>query len=213
MSIKNYIIGGFLVVFSNTLFAQNTMRIHLKDRAEQDIPISQIDSVTFVDKNAPEEELTLMGSWMWGNKNAGYYELITFNDDYTYTGYDNYFSIGLDTWTYGWYSQLGFMLTLQSNGYGYNRRYNWYLAGLSKNAMEVITKMGGYIYYRLQQETIHVSLSEPFYFATDDTVVFSDDVYVRGIENKLSGITKGTSYVLVRVALSDEIVAHKIIIE
>ena len=79
--------------------------------------------------------------------------------------------------------------------------------------MEVITKMGGYIYYRLQQETIHVSLSEPFYFATDDTVVFSDDVYVRGIENKLSGITKGTSYVLVRVALSDEIVAHKIIIE
>jgi len=189
------------------------MRVHYKDGTIQDIPISQIDSLTFVDKNAPKEELTLIGSWLWGNKNAGYYELITFNNDYTYTGYDNYLSIGLDNWTYGWYSQLGSMLTLQSNGYGYNRRYNWYLVGLSKNALEVITRMGSYIYYRLQQETIHVSLSEPFYFASDDTIIFCDDVYVRGIDNILSGITRGTSYVLVRAALSDEILAYKIIIE
>ena len=206
---------AFICLLSCSMFlkAQNTMRIHYKDGTIQDVSISQIDSLTFVDKNTPEEGITLIGSWLWGNTNAGYYELITFNDDHTYTGYDNYFSIGFDSWTYGWYSQFGSMLTLQSNGYGYNRIYNWYLVGFSTNALEVITKMGSYTYYRLQQETIHVSLTEPFYFANDDTIVFSDDVFEKGIGNKLNGITRGNSYVLVKIAKSNEILAYKINIE
>lgn len=213
MTLRRKIAFICLLLCNVTLEAQNTMRVHYKDGTIQDMSISQIDSLTFVDKNAPEEELALSGSWLWGNKNAGYYELITFNDDHTYTGYDNYFSIGSDSWTYGWYTQTGSMLTLQSNGYGYNRLYNWYVVGLWTNALEVITKMGSYTYFRLQKEIIHISLAEPFYFANGDTIIFYDDVFVRGIDNKLNGIAQGTSYVLVSIAISNETLAYKIIIE
>lgn len=37
-----------LLLCSVTLMAQNTMRVHYKDGREQDIPIEQVDSVTFV---------------------------------------------------------------------------------------------------------------------------------------------------------------------
>jgi len=53
--------------------------------------------------------------------------LLTFSEDHTYTGYDNYFAYGFDTMTYGWWGQIETVLTLQSNGYGYQRRYNWYV--------------------------------------------------------------------------------------
>ena len=80
----------------------------------------QIDSITFVDgSDLPVNEGNLVGSWLLGDADAGYYELLTFNEDKTYTGYDNYFTYGFDTMTYGWYAQVGAMLTLQSNGFGH----------------------------------------------------------------------------------------------
>ena len=105
--------------------------------------IEQIDSITFVDESdVSQVEGSLTGSWLWGDADADYYELLTFNEDKTYTGYDNYFTYGFDTMTYGWYAQVGAMLTLQSNGFGYNRRYNWFVKGLTGNALDVMTKMG-----------------------------------------------------------------------
>ena len=101
-------------------------------------------------------EGSLVESWLWRDSDAGYYELLTFNEDKTYTGYDNYFTYGFDTMTYGWYAQVGAMLTLQSNGYGYNRRYNWFVMALTGNALDVMTKMGRFTYYRLQPEVIHL---------------------------------------------------------
>ena len=93
----------FALLFCCTLpiATQNTMRIHYKDGTEQDISILQIDSITFVEKDNYDEveNVTLTGSWLWANKEAGYYELLTFNEDYTYTGYDYYFSYGFDTQT------------------------------------------------------------------------------------------------------------------
>ena len=189
------------------------MRVHYKDGTMQDISISEVDSVTFVEKDAPDNEVSLIGDWLWGNKNAGYYELITFNEDHTYTGYDNYFSFGFDTWTYGWYSQFGSMLTLQSNGFGYKRMYNWHLIGLSYNALEVMTNTGGYTYYRLRSEVVNVSLASPFLFADDDYVVFADEVIVKAQSNKLIGNSKGITYILVNIASRNEIVAYKVIVE
>ena len=198
---------------SVSLMAQNTMRVHYNDGTRQDIPISRIDSVTFIETAIPEEDASLIGSWLWGNKNAGYYELITFSEDHTYTGYDNYFSLGFDTWTYGWYSQFGVMLTLQSNGFGYRRMYNWYLVGLSSNALEVMTNTGGYTYYRLQPEAVYVSLSEPFVFEGGDCIIFADGVVVKGEENTLIGSCKGMTYVLVEIASRGEMLAYKVIVE
>ena len=43
--------------------------------------------------------------------------------------------------TNGWYAQVGTMPTLQSNGLGYNRRYNWFVMGLTENALDVMTRV------------------------------------------------------------------------
>lgn len=110
-----------LLLCNVALMAQNAMRVHYKDGREQDIPIEQVDSVTFIkgDDTAsdPVGEIGITGSWLWGSQEQGYYELLTINEDRTYTGYDNYFSYGFDLMTYGWWAQIGAMISLQSNGF------------------------------------------------------------------------------------------------
>jgi len=214
MSVKQRIAIVFLLLSSISLMGQNTMRVHYKSGTEQDILISEVDSVTFVEKVVPDEEASLTGSWLWANREAGYYELLTFNDDHTYTGYDNYFSYGFDTMTYGWYSLYGNMLTLQSNGFGYKRMYSWFVLGLSSNALEVMTKMGGFTYYKLQQETLHVSMSVVYSeFPVDDSIIFSDGIIVKAVGNQLQGLRRGTTYIIVHDGFEDKIMAYKVIVE
>lgn len=207
---------ALILCHSIPIVSQNTMRIHYKDETDQDIAISQVDSITFVEKDSQDEEdnVTLTGSWLWAKKEAGYYELLTFNADQTYTGYDYYFSYGFETQTYGWYSLYGNMLTLQSNGFGYRRRYNWFVTGLSGNALEVMTNMGAYTYYRLQPETIYIQdggLSAVF--DNEDNIVFTDDFIVKAEGNQLVGKAKGTTYILVSIAEQNKIVACKVIVK
>ncbi len=203
-----------LLLCSVTIMAQNTMRVHYKDGTEQDISFSQVDSVTFVDKEVTEKTVSLTGSWLWGNKEAGYYELLTFSDDFTYTGYDNYFTYGFDSMTYGWYAWYGNMITLQSNGFGYQRIYNWFIIGLTSNALEVMTKMGPYTYYKLQPEVIYMSPAELYDgFAEGDSIVFADGVIVKAEGNKLHGLIQGSTYILVRKASDNKISAYKVTVE
>lgn len=206
---------ALLLCDSVPIVAQNTMRIHYKDGTEQDIFISQIDSITFVEKDIYDEveNVTLTSSWLWANKEAGYYELLTFNEDYKYTGYDYYFSYGFDTQTYGWFSLYGNMLTLHSNGFGYRRRYNWYIRSLTDNAFEVMTNMGAYTYYRLQPETIYINERESAVFDNEDSIVFADGVIVEAEGNQLVGKAKGTTYILVSIAEQNKIVACKVIVK
>ena len=214
MNFRNYIIAGCLFFSCNSILAQNTMRIHYRDRTEQDIFISQVDSVTFVNKEETEDNVSLTGSWFWGDKEAGYYELITFDENRTYVGYDNYFSYGFDMQTYGWYSWHGNMLTLLSNGMGYQRMYNWFVIGLSSNALEVMTRTGPYTYYKLQPEVLYVSLSEPdFELANEETVVFVDEVYLNSDGSKLTGLLQGTTYILVMSNIDHKIDAYRVIIK
>ena len=214
MKIKQFISLFFLLLCSGSHVAQNTMRVHYKNGTEQDILISEVDSVTFVEKAVPDEDVSFIGSWLWGNSEAGYYELLTFNDDHTYTGYDNFFLYGFDTMTYGWYSQYGNMLTLQSNGFEYKRMYNWFVLGLANNALEVMTKMGGFTYYKLWQETLHVSMSVAYSkFSEDDSVIFSDGIIVKAVGNQLQGLRQGTTYILVHDGSEDRIIAYKVIVE
>lgn len=203
-----------MLLCSIPLMAQNTMRVHYNDGTQQDTPLSQIDQVTFVEAATPTQEAILTGQWLWGSREAGYYELLTLNDDHTYTGYDNYFTYGFDTMTYGWYSLYGNMLTLQSNGFGYNRLYNWFLVSLTPNALEVMTKMGHFIYYRLQPEVLTLTPSLPCTtLADDDTLIFTDGIIATIQEGKLQGLTPGTTYVLVRQASDGNIVAYKAIVK
>jgi len=203
-----------LLLCSATLMAQNIMRVHYKDGTNLDIAISEVDSVSFVDKETPEESLSLTGEWLWGNIHAGYYELLTFNEDFTYTGYDNYFTYGFDTMTYGWYSWYSSMLTLQSNGFGYQRVYRWFITGLTGNALEVMTKTGPFTYYRLQPEVITISQSEPWQgLAEGDTIVFADGVVAKAEEDKLLGLQQGTTYILVKKAVDEKILAYKVVVK
>ena len=129
--------------------------------------------------------------------------------------------------TYGWYMQMGSILTLQSNGYGYNRRYrsnsarlllkgrkNWFVMGLTGNALDVMTKMGQFVYYRLQPEVLHLQVGgEPLACENGDSFVFADGVVARIVEGKLQGVAKGTTYLQKRIAETDCIVAYKVLIE
>lgn len=162
----------------------------------------------------PTDNASITGSWLWGDTEAGYYELLTFNDNKTYTGYDNYFTYGFDTMTYGWYMQMGSILTLQSNSFGYNRRYNWYILGLTDNAFDVMTKMGRYTYYRLQPEVLHLQAGgEPLAYKNGDYFLFADDVVTSIVNGGLQGEANGTTYVQMYIAKTSQIVAYKVVVE
>lgn len=211
---KGRIVIALLLVVGVSANAQTHVRIHTKGGSHTDVPIAQIDSMTIVDGDTIAERAELTGSWMWGDVEQGYYELLTFNDDHTYTGYDNYFTYGFDTMTYGWYSRWGAMLTLQSNGFGYQRRYNWFVMGLSENALEVMTKMGPVTYYRLQSEviTLHVG-GESLACSDADSFVFADGVVARIADKRLQGVAKGVTYIQKHIAAKDVIVAYKVVVE
>jgi len=192
--------------------AQTSLRVHYKEGTRVDIPLNTIDSLTIVEKATPTEEPTLTGSWLWGSREQGYYELLTFNPDHTYTGYDNYFTYGFDTMTYGWYAQIGTMLTLQSNGFGYQRRYNWFVTGLSANALDVMTRMGRFVYYRLQPATIRLKATDtPLACADGERFVFADGVVVEIADNQLHPIASGTTYILKKEG--DSILGYKVEVE
>ena len=195
------------------VLAQNTMRVYYKDGGFYEVPCENVDSIIFCDADSlsvVEAELT--GSWLWGSAEQGYYELLTFNEDKTYTGFDNYFTYGFDTTTYGFYSQNGAMLTLWSNGFGYNRRFNWYITGLTANALEVMTKMGPFTYYRLLPEIINIPNGSYMECGEGETFVFADDVKVRVEDNKLYGIAEGTTYILKYIKASNLTCAFKVVV-
>ena len=192
------------------------MRVHYKDGREQDIPIEQVDSVTFVkgDDTAsdPVGDISIIGSWLWGNLEQGYYELLTINDDHTYTCYDNYFSYGFDLMTYGWWTQIGAMITLQSNGFGYQRRYNWYVTELTENALGVMTKMGPFTYYKVQPETLTLQVNGTLTCQEGDSFVFADGVRATIQDNKLVGLISGETYIQKYIAASKQILSYKLIV-
>ena len=51
-----------MLLFGASVNAQDAMRVHYKDGTMQDIPVAQIDSVTFVDKEETQEEISLLTS-------------------------------------------------------------------------------------------------------------------------------------------------------
>jgi hypothetical protein len=191
------------------------MRIHYKNGGHSDVAIEQVDSITFVKgSDAPAAEVSIVGSWLWGNQDQGYYELLTINDDHTYTGYDNYFSYGFDTMTYGWWAQIGAMIILQSNGFGYQRRYNWYITELTENALGVMTKMGPFTYYKLQPETLHLQVNGMLSCEDGDSFVFADGVTVSILNNnKLVGLSAGVTYIQKYIASINSISSYKVIVE
>lgn len=194
--------------------AQNTMRINYRDGSVYDVPIDRIDSVSFVKKTTESNDVTLVGEWLWGSREKGYYEVLTFNNDRTYTGYDYYLEFGFDTWTYGTYMANGILLNLWSSGYGYRRMYRWFVSALTENALEVMTQMGGFTYYRVQPEIYSLKIGEESYECLDgDYYVFTDGVKVSDNMGRLKGIVEGTSYMLKYDAKAALIMAYKVIVE
>ena len=193
--------------------AQDTMRIHYKNGGHSDVAIEQVDSITFVNGgDAPATEVSLIGEWLWGSQEQGYYELLTINNDHTYTGYDDYFSYGFDLMTYGWWAQIGAMITLQSNGFGYQRRYNWYITELTENVLEVMTKMGPFTYYKLQPETLHLRVNGMLTCEDGDSFVFADGVTAAIQDNRLVGLAVGVTYVQKYIASINTIFSYKVIV-
>lgn len=190
------------------------MRIHHKDGTKVDVSVEDVDSVTFVNKAVDTETAPeLIGEWLWGDVEAGYYEVLSFNNDKTFTGYDNYFIYGFDTMTYGMYGQVGTILTLWSNGFGYQRRYSWFIMGLTDNALAVMTKMGPFTYYRLQPEVIRLDVNESLSCSDGDLWVFADNVLARINGTSLVALATGTTYIQKLIGATNTIVSYKVIIE
>ena len=182
---KRFILLLLGIIVISKIIAQNTMRINYKNGNALEIPIERIDSITFVEKDTTIQESSLIGAWMWGSTEAGYYELLTFNEDKTYIGYDYYVEYGFDTYTYGTYSNIGIMLNLWSNGYGYRRMYRWFITDLTDNALKVMTQMGNFVYYRVHPKTITMNLGDYIECEDDDYFVFADGIKV-GCKVRLS---------------------------
>ena len=203
-----------LICFCIDMYPQHTMRIHHKDGTKVDMAVEDVDSVTFINKADGEETMPeLIGNWLWGDVEAGYYEVLSFNSDKTFTGYDNYFIYGFDTMTYGMYGQVGTLLTLWSNGFGYQRRYTWFIMSLTDNALAVMTKMGPFTYYRLQSDVIRMKVNESLSCGDGDSWVFADNVLARIDGNSLVALAKGTTYIQKLIGATNIIVAYKVIIE
>jgi len=217
--IKNRLACIFISILITSFFcfktdAQNTMRINYKDGSISEVPIGRIDSITFVEKDEEAHEVSLIGEWFWGSKEKGYYEVLSFNEDRTYIGYDYYLEYGVDGWTYGTYMANGMMLYLWSNGFGYRRTYKWFVTGLTENALEVMTQMGSFIYYRIQPEVYSLKVGEKSYACKDgDYYVFTDGVKVLDDEGKLKGVCEGLTYILKYNAKSGLIMAYKVKVE
>ena len=105
------------------------------------------------------------------------------------------------------------MITLQSNGFGYQRRYNWYVTELTENALGVMTKMGPFTYYKLQPETLRLQVNETLTCEVGDSFVFADGVTAAIQDNKLVGISTGETYIQKRIAASNAIFSYKVIVE
>lgn len=195
------------------MHAQDYMRIHYNNGADTDISIVEIDSITFVDVDSSASvEADLTGSWLWGNQEQGYYELLSFNTDKTYTGYDKYFTYGFDTMTYGTFSLYGSLLTLWSNGFGYQRRYAWFITGLTENALSVITKMGLFTYYRLRPEVLKLKVGEALTNGEDECI-FADGFVAQIVDDKLIGLSRGETYILRMAVSTQKIWAYKVMVE
>ncbi len=202
------------ILFALKSDAQNVMRINYRDGSVYEVPVDRIDSVSFVKKTTESNDVTLVGEWLWGSREKGYYEVLTFNNDRTYTGYDYYLEFGFDTWTYGTYMANGILLNLWSSGYGYRRMYRWFVSALTENALEVMTQMGGFTYYRVQPEIYSLKIGEESYEClAGDYYVFTDGVKVSDNMGRLKGIVEGTSYMLKYDAKAALIMAYKVIVE
>ncbi len=197
------------------LAAQTNLRIFYKDGGYAEIPLADIDSLCFADGSSSQQQATLSGQWLWGNRERGYYELLSLASDNTYTGYDNYFTYGFDTQTFGFYSTYGSMLTLWSNGYGYQWRYQWFIANLTQNALSVVTRTGPYTYYRLKPEVIHLTVNgSPLSMGEDTKPIFTDGVTVSTTEEGLlQPLQPGTTYILGHTAASNQTWGYKVVVE
>lgn len=210
---KQPIVLLFFLAVGVAAYAQNDMRIHYKDGTQVDIDVTTIDSITFGHKAVPAEQVTLTGTWLWGSQEKGYYELLTMNADKTYTGYDNYFTYGFNTMTYGFYAQYGTLLTLWSNGYGYQNRYTWFVTGLSANALSVMTQMGPFTYYRLQPEVIRLQVGQTLSCTDGDAFVFADGVVAQVADGGITALASGTTYVQKLLSTTNRIVAYQLVVE
>ena len=107
--------------------AQNTMRITYKDGTIQNVDITRVDSIIFVDMEPKPQDASITGDWMWGGLREGYYEVISFATGRTFTAEDCYFAYGYTNHTYGTYTYSGIQLNLFSNGIGYKRMNRWFV--------------------------------------------------------------------------------------
>lgn len=213
-NMKRILFTLFSLLLCQWIVAQNHIRIHYKDGSHADVSINSIDSLTFINIDSTATAATLTGTWVWAKRERGYYEVLTLNDDYTYTGYDNYFDYGFDTQTFGFYSNYSAMLTLWSNGYGYQWRYQWFITALTENALSVITRNGPFTYYRLLPEVIHLSRSSsPLFLGDGVELLFTDGVIVNSTDDgRLQPMSTGTTYILRRQLSTNQIWACKVIV-
>ena len=104
MKTKLILLTALATMLPAMALAQNTMRITYKDGTIQNVDITRVDSIIFVDMEPKPQDASITGDWMWGGLREGYYEVISFSTGRTFTAEDCYFAYGYTNHTYGTYT-------------------------------------------------------------------------------------------------------------
>lgn len=202
---------------SETAGAQNAIRIHYKDGTEQNVLISDIDSVLFVEYETeePRQSASIVGSWFWADYAAGYDELITFNADRSYSSSNHFYTNGMTNTTFGWYGLYGSMLTFEPGSIGYftPRVIRWLVQRLTGDELEVVAPLGTYTYYRVQPTPIRIYMGEVYTLDQQLDVVYADGVVVKAVGNRLYGEGRGTAHILVQSLTDQSVKAYQVVVE
>lgn len=87
--------------------------------------------------------------------------------------------------------------------------------GITDNALDVMTRAGRFVYYKLQPETISLKVGgTPYICDAGESFIFSDEV-ITHIEDKdkLYGISKGITYTQKCHTDSEIIYSYKVVVE
>ena len=105
------------------------------------------------------------------------------------------------------------MLNLRTYGIGYNHIYRWFVTALTDNALDVMTSMGRFVYYRVQPEPLRMRVGGTLVAADGDQFVFADGVYVDIVGNQLRAKAAGTTYIQKSFGDTGQTWSYKVIIE
>lgn len=195
--------------------AQEKVRITLSNGWTRDIPVENIQEMTYVQTD--QANFDIEGEWVWACKEQGLCDAIKFNDDgllsfYVFMASD---PIPSSMIVGGSYAYLDGLLQWRLNTSSSISKYT------ISNTSDTEFTLGAFgsvqendIFYKVIGSANVSTNSAPIQIGNSgDEIIYVDDYYVEAKEGQLSGRNVGTGYVIVFDKTLNSNVAYKINVE